>query len=469
MSSVPDFGEAFDADISRQLLSIFEAMADGVWVCDTTPRLLWINSACERLNNISREDVCGRRVDELLEIGNFDKDVTSLVLREKRPVAINQKVRSGRTLLVNGVPVFDQSGEIAYVVGSERDLTDLNLLREEVDKNQALSERLNSELLALKLRDLKHNEIVANSDAMARVLDTALRVASFDATVLLTGPSGSGKSTIARLLHEGSRRRDKPFLSLNCGAVPSSLIEAELFGYAGGAFTGASKGGKLGLLEAAHGGTLLLDEIDAFPMEAQVKLLTFLDTQSFIRVGDTKVRDVDVRLVAATNKDMQQAVADGLFREDLLFRLNVVPVELPPLAARRADIPPIVRIQLEQLAEKYRIERRIASDALDLLCHYDYPGNVRELQNILERSYVLCRSDEIAIGDLPREVREHFADGTTADAATLRQALAEVEKRWLARACRAHCRQADVAADLGVSQPTVARLLRKHGLQVGPR
>ena len=442
MSSVPDFGEAFDADISRQLLSIFEAMADGVWVCDTTPRLLWINSACERLNNISREDVCGRRVDELLEIGNFDKDVTSLVLREKRPVAINQKVRSGRTLLVNGVPVFDQSGEIAYVVGSERDLTDLNLLREEVDKNQALSERLNSELLALKLRDLKHNEIVANSEAMARVLDTALRVASFDATVLLTGPSGSGKSTIARLLHEGSRRRDKPFLSLNCGAVPSSLIEAELFGYAGGAFTGASKGGKLGLLEAAHGGTLLLDEIDAFPMEAQVKLLTFLDTQSFIRVGDTKVRDVDVRLVAATNKDMQQAVADGLFREDLLFRLNVVPVELPPLAARRADIPPIVRIQLEQLAEKYRIERRIASDALDLLCHYDYPGNVRELQNILERSYVLCRSDEIAIGDLPREVREHFADDTTADAATLRQALAEVEKRWLARACRAHRRQA---------------------------
>ena len=466
MSSVPDFGKAFDADISRQLLSIFEAMADGVWVCDTTPTLLWINSACERLNKISRDEVCGRHVDELLEIGNFDKDVTSMVLKEKRAVAINQKVRSGRTLLVNGVPVFDTSGEIAYVVGSERDLTDLNLLREEVDSSQALSERLNSELLALKLRDLKHNEIVANSEAMARVLDTTLRVAGFDATVLLTGPSGSGKSTIARLLHEGSRRREKPFLSLNCGAVPSTLIEAELFGYAGGAFTGANKGGKLGLLEAAHGGTLLLDEIDSFPLEGQVKLLTFLDTQSFIRVGDTKVRDVDVRLVAATNKDMQQAVAAGEFREDLLFRLNVVPVELPPLAARRADIPSIVRIQLAQLAGKYDIERRIASDALDLLCHYDYPGNVRELQNILERSYVLCRSDEISVADLPREVRDHFAGDAGAGAQTLKQALAEVEKRWLARACRTHQRQADVAADLGISQPTVARLLRKHHLRL---
>lgn len=467
MGSQPDLGSALGANLARQLEAVFEAMSDGIWVCDRTPRLLWINGACEQLNDIRREEVCGRTVAELYARGNFDHDVTSLVLRERRPVAINQRVKTGRTLLVNGVPVFDDDGEIAYVVGTERDLTELNALRAELDHNVEITRKISSELLALKLKELKVAAIVAESEAMERVLDTALRVAAFDTTVLLTGPSGSGKSLIAKVLHEGSNRRDRPFLSLNCGAIPDSLLEAELFGYASGAFTGAQKGGKPGLLEAADGGTVFLDEIDAFQPALQVKLLTVLDTQGFIRVGDTRLRQVDVRLIAATNRDLAALVEAGRFREDLWFRLNVVPIHVPPLAEHPEDIPVLTAQILERLGKRYGIARSLSREAVDLLCRYSFPGNVRELQNILERSFVLSQHDCIGVEDLPAEVRAAASRTDIHGATSYRQAMRAMEREWLGRACQRHRRQLDVAQELGVSQSTVARLLRKHGMRLG--
>lgn len=463
-----DLGKALGADLTRQLEAVFEAMTDGVWVCDATPRLLWINRACERLNDIDRTQVCGTPVSDLLDSRNFDHDATSRVLRTKRPVAINQKVRSGRTLLVNAVPVFDDDGAIAYVVGTERDLTELNLVREELDQSQQLTRKISSELRALRMKDTHLERIVAESESMERVLDTALKVADFDATVLLTGPSGSGKTLIAKVIHDSSGRADKPFMSLNCGAIPENLLEAELFGYAAGAFTGAQKGGKSGLIEAANGGTLFLDEIDAFPMHLQVKLLTFLDTQSFIRVGETSVKSVDVRLIAATNKDLGTLVAEGTFREDLWFRLNVVPLALPALRERPADIPALVHATLAQLNERYGKSRGITPEALDRLCRHDFPGNVRELQNLLERVYVLADGPEVRSRDLPSAL--HGGDGARQplqSTGRLPDVLAAVECDLVARACRHHVRQVDVARELGVSQATVARLLKKHGLILG--
>jgi len=466
MSNIPTLeAPAPPLDLPRQIEAILQAMSDGLWICNAEPRLLWINEACEELNDIRAADVCGRRVAELLEIGNFDHDATSRVLGQRRPVAINQHVKSGRTLLVNAVPVFDADGEIAYVVGTERDLTELNQLRDELDQTREITQKISSELLALKLRDSKLSDIVAESEALQRVLDTALKLSQFDSTVLLTGPSGTGKSMVAKLIHEQSARKDNPLLSLNCGALPESLLEAELFGYAGGAFTGAQAGGKPGLVEAADAGTLFLDEIDALPLEVQVKLLTFLDTQSFIRVGDTRLRQVDVRLVAATNKNLSQRVADGQFRNDLYFRLNVVPVELPRLSDRRADIQPLVWRNLERLNRRYGTEKSISRDAMELLCRYDYPGNVRELQNILERSFVLADSDVIGPESLPRELLDSAASSTPAGNGNLADAVSAVEYEVVRRACRHLTRQVDIARELGVSQATVARLLRKHGLR----
>ena len=251
---------------------------------------------------------------------------------------------------------------------------------------------------------------------------------------------------------------------INCGAIPASLIEAELFGYVAGAFTGASKGGKVGLLEAASGGTLFLDEIDAFPLDVQVKLLTFLDTKGLIRVGDTRIRNVDVRLIAATNRDIEALVRQGAFREDLWFRLNVVPVQIPALSERRVDIPPLIRMNLAKLCEHHGTERRISAEAVDLLCRHDFAGNVRELENILERSFVLCRSEEIGPDDLPAEVRSRAQEAPLSADGDLKRALAEVERRTLLHALESCQRQVDIARALGVSQPTVARLLKKHRL-----
>lgn len=454
--------------ISNQLLSVIEAMTDGVWVCDSNMTLLWINSACEELNEIKRENVCGRTVDELLGEGNFDTDVTHQVLKNKKSVAIIQQVKSGRTLLVNGVPVFDENGDVSLVVGSERDLTELNLLKNELEENLQINSRIHSELLALKLRDLKMKKIVAASEAMEQVMDTVFRVANFDTTVLLNGASGSGKSMMARVLHDGSARRDKPFLSLNCGAIPPTLVEAELFGYAGGAFTGALKSGKVGLIEAADGGTLFLDEIDAFPLEMQVKLLTFLDAKSFIRVGDTKVQQVDVRLIIATNKNLKEKVEAGEFREDLWFRLSVVPIKLPTLQERKEDLPVLISRVQEDLSEKFGIKKKLDQDAAEILTRYSFPGNVRELENILEHAYVLCDGDRISVKDLPENVKETALPSRVPinDSATLDTAIQEVEYDFLKKACHRYHRQIDVANAIGVSQPTVARLLRKHGIKL---
>ena len=342
------------------------------------------------------------------------------------------------------------------------------MLREEIEQKQQLNNRINSELIALKMRDSKLKEFVAASEVMQRVLDTALRVSTFDTTVLLTGPSGSGKTLIAKMIHEGSNRRDKPFMSLNCGAIPLSLVEAELFGYVAGAFSGAQKGGKPGLIEVTDGGTLFLDEIDAFPLEVQVKLLTFLDSKGFIRIGDTKIRQVDVRLIVATNKDLEQLVGENRFREDLYFRLHVVPVQLPRLKGRSEDIVVLVQRLLEKMSEQYGIARGIKREALDLLCRYEFPGNVRELENILERSFVLCRESEISIEDLPQEIRDISLSipRSIGSEASLKHVLEDVKRQYLVMACRKYATQSEIARQLGLSQPTVARLLKKHKLQI---
>ena len=368
-----------------QLLSVLDAMTDGVWVCDPEPRLLYVNSACEQLNNIRREEVCGRLVSELLNMGNFDHDVSSLVLQTRQATAISQRVRSGRTLLVQGVPVFDDEGKLIYVVGTERDMTELNLLRGELEESRTIIQKMRSELLEFRLKEFGLADLVADSEQMQRVIELALRVADFEATVLLTGPTGTGKSMLARGIHQASKRKDKPFLSINCGAIPVNLLEAELFGYVAGAFTGADRRGKPGLVEAADGGTLFLDEIGELPLEIQPKLLRLLQERTYERVGDATEREADVRVIAATNRDLERQVAEGRFRQDLFERLNFVRIHVPPLRERREDIPLLLRHCLDRQGAGRWVE--LTADAERFLCEadVDWSGNVRHLDQLATR------------------------------------------------------------------------------------
>jgi two-component system response regulator AtoC len=283
-------------------------------------------------------------------------------------------------------------------------------LRKAEEREQLRRENL--ELKARVGRNTTGTTVIAKSDAMRRIIATATRIATYRSTVLLTGESGTGKEVLARLIHEQSPRARLPFVAVNCGAIPAGLMESEFFGHVKGAFTDAA-GNKRGLIESANGGTLFLDEVGELPLLLQVKILRFLQEGEIRRVGDTRSQKVDVRVVAATARDLVADVASGRFREDLFYRLNVVPIRIPALRERPEDIPELADHFLRRTCERLGVTRisGFASDAMRALMAYGWPGNVRELENLIERAVVLSESSEVTREALP----EHIAEGPCGD------------------------------------------------------
>jgi DNA-binding NtrC family response regulator len=310
--------------------------------------------------------------------------------------------------------------------------------------------------------------IVAKSPTMRQLVDLARRVAKVDSTVLITGESGSGKERIARLVHEESTRAAGPFIAVNCGAITETLLESELFGHARGAFTGATSD-RPGLFEAANGGTLLLDEVGEVSPGMQVKLLRTLQEREIRRVGENKSRRVDVRVVAATNRDLAHGVAGGAFRQDLYYRLKVVELHVPPLRERRDDVLPLARVLLADAA--VRMNRKIAGlapAAADQLLRYEWPGNVRELENAMERAVALARGSRVELDDLPEEIRQAFPR-PVATKGTVRP-LDEIEKEYILAALELNQgNQTRTATQLRIGSATLYRKLKSYGLIAGTR
>jgi DNA-binding NtrC family response regulator len=308
--------------------------------------------------------------------------------------------------------------------------------------------------------------LVAKSPAMRQLVDLARRVAKVDSTIIITGESGSGKERIARLVHDESTRASGPFIAVNCGAITETLLESELFGHARGAFTGANQD-HLGLFEAANGGTLLLDEVGEVSPGMQVKLLRVLQEREVRRVGESKSRSVDVRVVAATNRDLAHAVASGHFRQDLYYRLKVVDLHVPPLRDRRDDILPLARVLLADAA--IRMKRKIAGLAprtADQLLRYEWRGNVRELENAMERAVALARGTQVEVEDLPEEVRQAF-HRPIATSGTVRP-LDEIEKEYILAALELNGgNQTRTAELLHIGSATLYRKLKSYGAIVG--
>lgn len=454
--------------VNNQLNAIINSSFDGLWICDHEGKVVRINKASEKINDIKAEQIVGKRMETLIRKGMIDRSVTLEVLNNRTGVTIIQNLKNGKQILVTGNPVFDDQGEIYLVVVNERDITSLNKLRNELEESRALASRYRTELSLLKNQKSLLSEAVIRSETMHKVLNRCMKVAQVDSTVLLQGETGVGKGFFAKLIHRASPRSKLPFIRVDCGAIPETLIESELFGYEKGAFTGARTEGKPGLFELAEGGTLFLDEIGDLPLTLQVKLLRFLEQNSIMRVGGISIRKVDARVIAATHRNLEEMVKNGGFRKDLLFRLNVVPIHIPPLRERAEDIPPLIDFFLKKFNQRDSTEKKILPRAIDCLCQYPFSGNIRELSNLVERVVVLTQDQNIHMEDLPSHVSHPDPSADVwpgSDDSNLPNAVARMEKEMIIRALRTCGTQRKAARILGIDQSTLARKAKRYGIR----
>ncbi len=455
-------------ELTREQDAIINSTSEGLWICDGDANVLRINPASERLNGIRAEQVVGRNMRDLVAEGLFDRSATLEVIKARAPVNMLQ-ARQGRKLVLTGNPVFDDAGKLIRVVVNERDITEIDGLQRELEEQEAMRERFRDQMLEMQLETVESRRVIAKSPCMQKALRQAIKVAGVDSTVLILGESGVGKGLIGDLIHKYSSRAEKPLVKINCGAIPESLVEAELFGYEKGAFTGAQAKGKPGYFELADGGILFLDEIAELPLSSQVKLLRFLEDGHVMRVGGTESRKLDVRILAATHRDLNAMVAEGAFRLDLYYRLSVIPLSVPPLRERTDCILPTLRHYVALYAERLGVRRRLSRAALDALLGYPWPGNVRELINLCERLVVMSEVELIDVTDLPPDVARRAGRSAAAPAGwpeefSLEQAVESTERAMILRARSRYGNQASIAKALGVNQSTIARKMKKYGI-----
>ena len=452
--------------LHRELEAIFESSFDGLYITDGNANTIRVNNAYERITGLKREDLIGRKMQDLVEEGVFDHSVTLDVLEQRGQVTIMQKIKGDKHLLVTGTPIFDDEDKVALVVTNVRDITLLNSLQSQLEETRRLSSRYYQSFMEQEKFQHDLQDIVVKSASMFQTLQKAIKVAAVDSSVLLSGESGVGKSMLARIIHLISPRKEKPFIKINCGAIPDSLIESELFGYTKGAFTGAAPEGKAGLIEVAHTGTVFLDEVGELTLAMQVKLLEVIEDKMFTRLGATRPTSVDVRIIAATNHDLKELVQDGRFREDLYYRLNVIPIHIPPLRDRRDDIAALALNRLEKFNQSSSHYKRLDPAVMDRLTRYNYPGNVRELINIMERIMIMSDGHLISLSDIPEELRESAS--TTVDpfeeGVTLKKALEVMEGRIIEGALRKHKSLSTTARALNVHPTTLWRKMAKLGV-----
>lgn len=451
--------------MAQLLDSIMESSYDGLWITDKHGNIVKLNKAAERITGCSAEEVLGTNVADLVKKGYVNESVTVQVLNRKTTVTLVQTTKANKKVLATGNPILNSKGEIDVIVINDRDITELDRIRRELEESKVLVDQYRNELSAVHFRDLEHNFFPCRSKEMESIYERALRVARFDSTVLITGESGVGKGFLAKLIHQSCDRSHGPFVRVDCAAIVETLFESELFGYEKGAFTGAGPKGKLGLVEMADGGTLFLDEISEAPLSQQVKLLRFLDEKCLIRVGGSTVRKVDTRVIAATNRDLEDLVRKGRFREDLFYRLNVVSLHIPPLRGRPQDILDLIAFFMNKFRSKHHLTMSLAREALDALVHYEYPGNVRELENIVESMMVLNKDDVVTLNELPPVVREFVGPaklGLDHGQRSLKKAINSLELEHIARAVKLYGSQREAARHLGVNQSTVSRKMRRH-------
>lgn len=442
-----------------ELEAAIHACQDGIYICDANLRCVRINSAYTRITGLTENELIGKTSIELEKNGTISKAVAVLVKKNRKLVSLIQKFRSGKNVLVTGTPVY-KDRKLFRIVITARDLSELNQLENQLNDAEERSERYLRELSLYK-EHIKSEKIVGNSQQMKTILNLIPKISKAQSPVLLLGESGTGKEVLARLVHETSYGAESPFIKVNCGAIPADLLESELFGYVKGAFTGADEKGKPGLIEIAENGSLFLDEVGELPLKLQVKLLRVLQDFEVTRLGSTKSKKVSFRLICATNRPLNELMEKGEFREDLFYRINVLPITIPPLRERKEDIIPLILKTSEKLSSRYGANKSISPDVLKILEAYHWPGNIRELENVIERIFIMTDDQSITIKDLPPNIA---ADKVSKDTYTLKEKMQIIERDIIEDMLKQSASLREAAKKLGVDASTLTRKCQRYGI-----
>lgn len=448
--TISNYLTKFDLDIET-FIKILDYSFDEIFILDKNKKIIYVNDACKRHYGLNKEDVLGKLSFELVDNGYWYPSIFPDILEKKEPITIKQTTILGAELLTSAVPILNENKEVELVITTARELQSYKMLKvTQIDADQR------------KEAENPFTSIITNNEKMKNVVKFARKVAAANSTVLILGESGTGKSLIAHYIHENSSRKNGPFLTINCAAIPSDLMESELFGYTSGAFTNASRSGKKGLLESADGGTLFLDEIGDMPLSLQAKILHVIEEKKFFPIGGTKEKMVDIRIIAATNRDLSEMVTNKIFREDLYYRLSVVDITMIPLRERQEDISPLTYHFLYKFNRKYGMNKLISEDCLQWLTYYSWPGNVRQLENLIER-LVITSEEVIGIDDLPKGIYIHSHLQIEKNTPTSLSEAIDLAKRKMVRTSyKLNRTSRRVAKDLQISQTYAAKLIREY-------
>jgi len=447
----------------NELKEIIEFSFDEIFVTDGEGYVILINKAVERNYGIKKKDILGKHVSELEKKGYFNPSMTMKAIKEKKKVSGIQKTNKGKTLLVTSNPLKDKNGSIKKIITNSKDITDFINLQKQLKNSEEIIETYQN---LLSKTNTVNEEFLVLDSVSENILETVGKIAKTDSTVLLEGETGVGKNMVAKTVHKLSDRKNNKFISINCAAIPNNLLETELFGYESGSFTGAKSKGKKGLIEMADKGTLFLDEIAELPLQLQGKLLDVMQYKRVRKVGSNTYTNVDVRIISATNKDLKKMVAQRLFREDLFYRLNVIPISIPPLRGRGDAIEKLSEHFLKKFNEKYNYGKSISKEAMEILKNYNWPGNIRELENLIEQLVVISNSNIINMNDLPNYILEaDLKESMDMESLDLRKAVEAVEKRILTRAAAKYSTTYKIAEALNVNQSTVVRKMKKLNIK----
>jgi TyrR family helix-turn-helix protein len=459
--------KAADLFSHTEFKEVLNVISDGLFFSDGTGKTLWVNDASEKILNTPKEQLIGKNVAELEAENIMNPSVTRLVLESRNTITTLQSSYGERKYIVTGHLLRLEEEDL--VVVHSRDITNAVATSDKLEETERLIRNYSQEIKQMKDRPLPvKQKFIGGGKNFRDLNDLVEKAAGVNTTILITGETGVGKNAVAEQIHELSDRHNKPFVHINCGAIPESLFESELFGYKKGAFTGANTAGKAGLVKMAEGGTLFLDEISEIPIHLQPKLLQLLQNKTYLPVGETATQEADIRIIAATNKDLYEMMEKGSFREDLYYRLNIVPIYVPSLKERPEDIFPLLQSNLKYFNHLHGEMKYFSSQVIDILLNYEWSGNIRELENLVERLVVTSRASKITPEDLPEKIQSFSSEAATyilKEDESLNEAMERIEKSIISETYRKYKTTRKAADVLGMSQSGVMRRIKKYGIK----